>query len=398
MTSSVTRRRMLKRTGVLTTTAILGSSRTAFASPQVQVKSVRVISQQPDYYCGWATVARRKNGELLVVYSGGREQHVCPFGRVEMMRSKNNGQTWSWPRVLIDSPIDDRDAGALETSKGSILVTSFTSPEWEEHLRPGTPPPKRWQAVLDRVTPEEREKALRVWMVRSTDGGVTFSAPYDTLVSSPHGPIELSDGRLLYAGQSYWSDAVGWVKKNPGKHRPHSAEGPNDRIGVCESTDDGQTWRWLAEIQTPEGEDRRKYCELHAVEAADGRIVVLFRNHNKGSRMRQTESTDGGRTWSVPRSSGVHGHPPHLLRLQDDRLLLTYGYRDPPKGVRVCISENNGRDWSEPSDLIHDTASPDLGYPSSVQLDDGSLITVWYEKMKGSNRAVIRQARWSLES
>ena len=143
MTSSVTRRRMLKRTGVLATTAILGSSRTAFASPQVQVKSVRVISQQPDYYCGWATVARRKNGELLVVYSGGREQHVCPFGRVEMMRSKNNGQTWSWPRVLIDSPIDDRDAGALETSKGSILVTSFTSPEWEEHLRPGTPPPRR---------------------------------------------------------------------------------------------------------------------------------------------------------------------------------------------------------------------------------------------------------------
>ena len=114
--------------------------------------------------------------------------------------------------------------------------------------------------------------------------------------------------------------------------------------------------------------------------------------------MRQTESTDGGKTWSVPRSSGVHGHPPHLLRLQDDRLLLTYGYRDPPKGVRVCISENNGRDWSEPTDLIHDTASPDLGYPSSVQLDDGSLITVWYETLKGSKRAVLRQAHWSLES
>ena len=26
------------------------------------------------------------------------------------------------PRVLIDGPIDDRDAGVLETAKGSILV------------------------------------------------------------------------------------------------------------------------------------------------------------------------------------------------------------------------------------------------------------------------------------
>ena len=90
--------------------------------------------------------------------------------------------------------------------------------------------------------------------------------------------------------------------------------------------------------------------------------------------------------------------PPHLLRLQDDRLLMTYGYRIPPEGNRVCISENHGRDWSKPFDLQHDATSRDLGYPSSVQLDDGSLLTVWYETLKGSKRAVLRQARWSLES
>ena len=86
MTSSVTRRQMLARTGALATTAILGSSRTAFASPGIKVESLRVISQQPEYYCGWPTVARRKNGELLLTYSGGRHFHSCPFGRVELMR------------------------------------------------------------------------------------------------------------------------------------------------------------------------------------------------------------------------------------------------------------------------------------------------------------------------
>jgi sialidase-1 len=39
----------------------------------------------------------------------------------------------------------------------------------------------------------------------------------------------------------------------------------------------------------------------------------------------------------------------------------------------------------------------DLGYPSTVQLADGSLLTAWYELMRGAPRAVLRQSRWSLE-
>ena len=45
-----------------------------------------------------------------------------------------------------------------------------------------------------------------MWMIRSPDGGVTWSARYDCLVNSPHGPIQLSDGRLLYAGKSLWKE------------------------------------------------------------------------------------------------------------------------------------------------------------------------------------------------
>ncbi len=71
---------------------------------------------------------------LLLVYSGGREAHVCPFGRVELMRSGDDGQTWSWPRVLLDSAIDDRDSGVLETAKGTLLVTTFTSLAYEPIL------------------------------------------------------------------------------------------------------------------------------------------------------------------------------------------------------------------------------------------------------------------------
>ncbi len=384
------RREVLRAGGAAIACAAVGLGRSAFGTPPATVQERKVISHKPHLFHGWPTVARRRNGDLLLVCSGGREAHVCPFGRVELMTSRDGGESWSWPRVVMDGPIDDRDAGVLETARGSILITTFTSLAYEpqlvraEGIEPGQPGAwpedrlARWQAAHARATPEERQAALSVWMIRSTDGGVTFSGRYFCQVNSPHGPVQLSDGRLLYAGKELW----------------HGER----RIGVCESTDDGQTWHWLATIPTREGDNPQAYHELHAVEAADGRLVVQIRNHNPANAQEtlQTESADGGKTWSVPRAIGVWGLPSHLLRLRDDRLLMTYGYRREPRGNLARLSDDHGRTWSEPI-VLSDDGTGDIGYPSTVQLDNGSLVTVWYETMKGSPNAVLRQARWSLE-
>jgi hypothetical protein len=65
------------------------------STPTIEILDTRVISWQTPVYHGWPTLARRSNGELLVVFSGGREKHVCTFGRVEWMRSKdtNDGKS-----------------------------------------------------------------------------------------------------------------------------------------------------------------------------------------------------------------------------------------------------------------------------------------------------------------
>ena len=385
----INRRQMLSATGAAVGCAMVGLRRKALGAPPATIQERKVISHKPHLFHGWPTVARRSNGDLLVVCSGGREAHVCPFGRVELMRSRDGGDSWSWPQVMMDSPIDDRDAGVLETAKGSILITTFTSLAYESQLRraepiepgqPGAWPPERlarWQAAHKRATADERQAALSVWMIRSTDGGVTFSGRYFCGVNSPHGPVQLSDGRLLYAGKELWHG--------------------DRRIGVCESTDDGQSWQWLATIPTREGDSHQNYHELHAVEAADGRLIVQIRNHNQANTREtlQAESDDGGKTWSVPHPIGVWGLPSHLLRLRDDRLLMTYGYRRAPIGNLARVSDDHGRTWSEPI-VLSDDGTGDIGYPSTVQLDDGSLVSVWYEAMQGSPNAVLRQARWSL--
>lgn len=385
MKNRMTRRSLLKTSGCITLSGLL--TRSASGGPSIQVEQATTISPRHDKYHGWPTLIRRANGQLLVVCSGGRESHVCPFGRVELMRSDDDGKTWTWPRVLIDSPLDDRDAGMLETANQTLLVTSFTSLAYEPLLRRALSntsdnwPADRlrsWSAAHRRISDAVRKQQLGVWMVRSTDGGVTWSQRYRCLVNSPHGPIQLADGRLLYAGKELWT--------------------AQQRIGACASADDGQTWSWLADIPTRSGDDHREYHELHAVESNSGRIVVHIRNHNQhhAREVLQTESTDGGQTWSEPHSIGVWGLPAHLLKLADGRLVMSYGYRRQPFGNQARVSEDDGQSWSDPLAISADGTSGDLGYPSTAQLRDGSLVTVWYEKLKDSPRAVLRLAHWRL--
>jgi hypothetical protein len=387
--STLTRRSFLTRSAL----AALATSCTSpfwlksarAATPAFTVTDTKVISLQPEYYIGWPTVTRRSNGELWLAYSGGREGHVCPFGQVQAMTSKDNGETWTWPRVLLDGAIDDRDAGALETDKGTLLVSTFTSLAYEPGLAAGEKSGKwaadklaRWQGVHNRLSAAERKAELGQWMIRSTDGGTTWSERYPTIVNSPHGPIQLRDGRQLYAGKQLWTGG----KRN----------------GICESVNDGKSWDWVTELPVREGDKASEYHELHAVEADNGKIIVHIRNHNKpnAGETLQTESADGGRTWTEPHTIGVWGLPSHLLKLKDGRLLMTYGHRRAPLGNQARLSTDHGSTWSEPMILSGDGNSGDLGYPSTVQLADGSLLTVWYELMKGSSRAVLRQARWKL--
>ena len=356
------------------------------AAVEAEILERRVISQMPRHYHGWPTLALRKSGQLVLVTSGGRDSHVCPFGRVELLRSDDGGKSWSWPQVIMDTPIDDRDAGILETGTGTLLATTFTSLAYEPILARATADPSswdaarlaRWQSAHQQLTAEQRTATLGTWMVRSTDNGITWSKPYDCLVNSPHGPVRLADGTLLYAGKELWRE--------------------NPRIGVARSVDDGVSWKWLAEIKPRQGDLEGKYHELHAVEAANGRLVVQIRNHNPqhAGETLQSESSDGGGSWSRPHSIGVWGLPSHLLRLSDGRLLMSYGYRRKPYGNQVRISGDHGDSWSAPLTLSADGDGHDLGYPSTVELADRSLLSVWYERLAGSSYAVLRQARWRL--
>ena len=106
-----------------------------------------------------------------------------------------------------------------------------------------------------------------------------------------------------------------------------------------------------------------------------------------------TYSEDGGKTWSKPTPTGICGTPPHLLLLRDGNLLLSYGRREIPRGSRARISTDGGKTFGEEY-ILSESDSYDIGYPSTVELNDGTLFTVHYQAWKSDDKTSILYTKW----
>jgi hypothetical protein len=137
-----------------------------------------------DRYLGWPTVAKTNEGELIVAFSGDRDAHVCPWGKTQIIRSKDQGKTWSEPETITSTPLDDRDAGLIQTKKGTLLVSWFTSmafarPNYEAAYH-------RYARHSEKIMAGTRKNWLSNWVRRSEDGGKSWQEPIKTVASAPH--------------------------------------------------------------------------------------------------------------------------------------------------------------------------------------------------------------------
>jgi len=365
----------------------------------------KVVCKEPGNYLGWPTVAQTLSGELLIVFSGGREEHVCPYGKTELVRSADGGETWSEPETINNTLLDDRDAGIVAMKSGTIVISWFTSLAWEYFDRTAAKGRysadvlDSWKRYFDKVRPEADRQGLghRAWTRRSTDGGQTWGRPVDSLASSPHGPVELSDGRLLFLGNA----------RPPGEKISEFAP-----IIAVESTDEGRSWAEIGTVMAIPTEGA-SYHEPHVMEMQDGTLVCLARytppdRGDEDYYMRQSESADGGRTWTRPHPANMWGYPPHLIRLSNGDGLSTYGHRRLPYGQRACVYQSTrgnllGGGSSGNWDIAHtvvlrdDAENDDLGYPATVELSPGEMLTVYYQIDRPGEKPSIMATRWSME-
>lgn len=343
-------------------------------------------------YQGWPTVTKDEHGTLYVACSGHRLAHVCPFGKDLMYISYDDGEAWSSPIIVNDTALDDRDAGILSLGEGKFLLTYFCHPR-DAYVKDRN----RLATTFLDFRQELIEGAMRYWegmdesknrfgsFVRlSDDGCKTWSEAVRVPVSSPHGPTLLSNGKLLYLGKECYTEEY------------------ENAVYAFESSDGGRTWEYLSRVDFPDGCGPRNIHEPYAVELPDGRILGALRGQGDavehGFTVYFTVSEDGGKTWTHPAASGICGSPPHMLVHSSGAIVLTYGRRKAPYGERARISRDGGATWGDEIVISSDSPVADLGYPSSVELSDGSILTVYYQRAEGDNFTSILGTRWSIEN
>lgn len=338
-------------------------------------------------YNGWPSVCKDDEGVLYVVCSGFRAAHCCPFGKTVMFKSWDEGKTWSIPMVINDTWLDDRDGGIICLGGKKLLVTWFDHPvsaytsTFDKAIR------GYWEGsggVLDMYPTIPESESMGGSFVRiSNDGGITWGPTVKLPVHTPHGPILMKDGSLLYMGKVHYS--YGGEKEQI--------------ISTWKSRDDGMTWQKLGGLDIPEGTRWENFHEPHTVELDDGKILGVLRAEGPeipmGFTMYQTFSDDGGKTWGAMTPMGVYGSPPHLLKHSSGAIILVYGRRDVPLGERAIVTWDNGKTWSDQI-ILSETTPSDMGYPASVELSDGSILTVYYQQYENEGFPSILYTKWKL--
>lgn len=347
-------------------------------------------------YMGWSTVAKMDDGTLVIAGSGLRCEHVCPCGRTVFLISRDEGQSWSSPRVINDTPLDDRDAGIVCMGGQKLLVSWFISDT--RYYAKNNESMKRTQAEgLRWINEQTTAKFFGSWVRASDDGGDTWEKPVKVALTAPHGPIRLASGSLLYFGKEF---GEAWGDFNEGR----------GQIKAMISADGGKIWKGLGTVPLPENTTPENYHEPHVVELPSGKLMGLIRIENRPGHdlasvglkhfsVMQSESTDGGLTWTQAKCWGIHGSPPHVIRHSSGALVCVTGYRLSPYGQRASISYDEGKTWTHDFVLRDDGPDWDLGYPSTVELSDGSLFTLYYQKpTRRVEKPALLWTRWKLPS
>ena len=144
-------------------------------------------------------------------------------------------------------------------------------------------------------------------------------------------------------------------------------------------------------------------CEPSTIELDGGRLITHLRTQSKKPptmfTISQCESQDGGKSWSVPHKlmRRMGGSPPHLIKHSSGALICTYGCRNIPYGVKAMISLDGGMSWSVDHELYISKHDASMGYPATVELHDGTLLTVFYAKTERGSPSIIMQQKWKIE-
>ncbi|MFY0654301.1 MAG: exo-alpha-sialidase [Cyclobacteriaceae bacterium] len=343
--------------------------------PQLRKIKDIVIYEDSVFYSSFPSVVKNSNGEFLLafrrapdrkIFGEKKSNHTDPASQLVMVRSKD-GENWTnEPELIYAHPFGgSQDPCLLLLRDNTLLCTSygwaFVQPNGLENIRK----PNfvtRGGAVF-----------LGGYILRSTDGGNNWSdAIYppnitpDVRYNALSQPLPAYNRGALYEGENseiYWIVAAADEENKTSNH-------------LLISKNTGISWQYQSEVAS---DPKASFNEASVYQTPMGDLVGFLRTAKMDDQACIARSSDGGKTFTWE-SMGFQGHPLNAMRLQDNNVLLTYGYRHEPYGIRARILNAECTDYKESKEFIirKDGGNRDIGYSWPVILDDNRILVSYY--------------------
>lgn len=307
---------------------------------------------------------RASNGRLWAVwYAGGPDEPTeGPGNYVVLVTSKNDGKTWSEPKLVVDPPGDVRayDATLWHDPQGRLwLFWAQSSHKWDGR-----------SGVWEMHTDNSRDENPRWTEPHRLCDGIMMNKP-----------TALKNGDWLYPVSV-------WAQKAGDGTRPEHRKDLGDLVGANAfvSHDRGGAVTHLGQTRASDS----IFDEHSILERKDGSLWMLLRTK---SGIAESTSHDGGRTWTAATPSKTpHVNSRFFIRRLRSGALLLVRHNPPDQKTRshltAYISDDEGTSWT--GGLMLDERVG-VSYPDGVQ-DESGLIRVIYDFERTKSKQILMAA------
>jgi hypothetical protein len=341
-------------------------------------------------------------------------------------RSVNGGLTWSFPPTTVDpmagsdtraerevtlaagggstwiAVYQSRDTAgspdadirlARSTDGGATWSTQYLDPNAGSDVREDTEPfvatdgAGTW-IVIWTVRETGADPDFRPFTARSTNDGVTWSAPAPLTSDAPLPSFPVPAPQLAYAGAGVW--VATWTSV---------PVEPYDSVLVARSADGGATWSPPTGLNANDAEPGHSAASRLASDGAGNLVAAWATKETLGGTLAPgalhvvaARSTDSGATWSFPAAVDARaGTDPDImglhLRLATDGAgtwaavwgTFSDGAAAPfHSGVVMARSTDGGASWTIPTTMDQEITERDANaFDPHLAGDPGRFIGVW---------------------